>query len=93
MSNYQELLKQREALEAKIREARQVELKEAIATVRGLVAQFELTEDDVFGATKSAVSKVAPKYRNPETGDTWTGRGKPPKWIIDKNRDEFLIEK
>lgn len=36
---------------------------------------------------------VKPKYRNPETGATWTGRGKPPNWIKDvKNRDAFLIQ-
>lgn len=26
-------------------------------------------------------SVVAPKYRNSATGDTWTGRGKQPKWL------------
>lgn len=26
-------------------------------------------------------SVVAPKYRNALTGDTWTGRGKQPKWL------------
>lgn len=42
------------------------------------------------GAKRAAVK---PKYRNPETGVTWTGRGKPPNWIKDaKNRDAFLIE-
>ena len=25
--------------------------------------------------------KVAPKYRNSATGETWTGRGLQPKWI------------
>ena len=25
--------------------------------------------------------KVAPKYRNKETGETWTGRGLQPKWV------------
>ena len=25
--------------------------------------------------------KLTPKYRNPETGDTWTGRGLKPKWL------------
>jgi len=40
---------------------------------------------------------VPPKYRHPETGDTWTGRGKPPKWITaaeaeGKKRDDFLIQ-
>ena len=29
---------------------------------------------------------------NPATGETWTGRGKPPKWIQDKNRDDYLIK-
>jgi DNA-binding protein H-NS len=32
------------------------------------------------------------KYRDPATGKTWTGRGKPPDWIKGaKNRDQFLI--
>ncbi len=95
MSDYQDLLKQRDALEAKIREARQNELKDAIAKVRALVAQFELTAEDVFGsgrrASKGTGAKVAPKYRDPATGDTWTGRGKAPRWIADKDREQFLI--
>ncbi|WP_420484821.1 H-NS family nucleoid-associated regulatory protein [Delftia acidovorans] len=32
------------------------------------------------------------KYRNEATGSTWTGRGKPPAWIIGKDRSEFLID-
>jgi DNA-binding protein H-NS len=39
---------------------------------------------------------VPPKYRHPETGATWTGRGKAPKWVVDaettgQGRDQFLI--
>jgi len=39
-----------------------------------------------------------PKYRNPETGETWGGMGKRPFWIRDAeeaghSREEFLIEK
>ncbi len=42
------------------------------------------------GPAKRPAAKA--KYRNPETGATWTGRGKPPNWIKDvKNRDAFLI--
>jgi DNA-binding protein H-NS len=26
-------------------------------------------------------SKVAPKFRNAATGDTWSGRGLQPKWL------------
>jgi DNA-binding protein H-NS len=28
-----------------------------------------------------AKPKLPPKFRNPETGDTWTGRGLKPKWL------------
>jgi DNA-binding protein H-NS len=32
------------------------------------------------------------KYRDPQTGKTWTGRGKPPLWIVGiKDRTPFLI--
>lgn len=36
--------------------------------------------------------KVAPKYKNPTTGETWTGRGKAPKWIAGKDRSKFAIK-
>ena len=65
MSSYKELLKQREALEQKINEARRNELSEAVSQVRALVTEFGLTAQDVFPAGKarstSADSKVAPK--------------------------------
>lgn len=39
---------------------------------------------------------VAAKYRNTETGETWTGRGKPPKWLAaleasGRKREEFVV--
>jgi len=39
---------------------------------------------------------VAIKYRHPETHATWTGRGKPPRWVSDEEaagtmRTHFLI--
>jgi len=100
MTSYKELLKQREALEQQISEARKRELSEAVAQVRSLVAEYGLTAQDVFPAGKgagkgtrssTAGTKVAPKYRNPATGETWTGRGKAPKWIQNENREKFAI--
>ena len=96
MTSYKELLKQREDLEQQIQNARKNELADAVAKVRALVTEYELTADDVFPpararASSSAGSKVAPKYRDPATGQTWTGRGKPPKWIADKDREQFAI--
>ena len=94
MSSYEELLKQREELDQKIKQARSIELKDAILQVREVIGKFELTEVDVFGkarGTHDNRAKVAPKYRNPATGETWTGRGKATKWIADQEREKFLI--
>lgn len=95
--SYDELLKQREALDLQISEARKAALNDAISQARTLVAKFELTPQDVFPAGRAARpaattgAKVAPKYRNPATGQTWTGRGKPPRWIQNENREQFAI--
>ena len=93
-----DLLQQREALEKAIAEARQSEISAAVTKVRELVAEYGLTAQDVFpgrasrGSAKPAsASKVAAKCRDPATGQTWTGRGKAPKWIDGKDREQFLI--
>ncbi|OZI61345.1 H-NS histone family protein [Bordetella genomosp. 11] len=51
------------------------------------------------GATAAASAKraVAPKYRHPDTGETWTGRGKAPRWLTaaeaaGASRETFLIQ-
>ncbi|NRF71385.1 H-NS histone family protein [Aquincola sp. S2] len=46
-------------------------------------------------AKAKATPKVGvPKYADPASGKTWTGRGKPPAWIAGvQNRDAFLIAK
>lgn len=93
---YKELLEQREALEKAIAQARQNEIAAAVAKVRELVAEFGLTAQDVFPARGPKIAgkvtaKVAAKYRDPATGQTWTGRGKAPKWIDGKDRSQFLI--
>ncbi len=94
---YKELLQQREALEREIAQARQNEIASAVAKVRELVAEYGLTAQDVFpgrvakSSAPKAASKVAAKYRDPATGQTWTGRGKAPKWIEGKDRAPFVI--
>lgn len=94
MSSYKDLLQQREQLEQKIQEARKAELSEAVAKARALVTEYDLTQEDVFPSAKQKATRqtVAPKYRDPVSGATWTGRGKAPKWIQDKDRSQFEIK-
>lgn len=93
MTSYKALLQQREHLDQQIQQARKAELSEAVAKVHALVAEYALTQEDVFPASKPKATRppVAPKYRDPETGATWTGRGKPPKWIDGKDRAKYEI--
>lgn len=95
MTSYKQLLEQRESLELQIREAKKRETGAAVAQARALVAEFGLTPQDVFPSAKPrsarAGGKVAAKYRNPATGQTWTGRGKAPKWIDGQDRAKYLI--
>jgi len=88
-----DLLAQKAALEKQIASFQREQRGEAIAKIKALMAEYGLTLADVGNAsaakpavvakkkTKAAGSKVAAKYRNPATGDTWSGRGLKPKWM------------
>jgi DNA-binding protein H-NS len=95
MSTYQDLVAKRDELtrqaaelEKQLQEARRAERAGVIAQIKSLMAEHELTVADLGGKTgkangtsSTAGRKVAPKYRNASTGETWTGRGLQPKWI------------
>ena len=90
MSTYQELLEQKEKLDQQIAAARKAQAKQALETVHALIAEHGFTAQQVF-PWKPKVKKVQAKYRDPETGATWSGRGKAPKWIEGKDRGGFVI--
>ena len=81
-----ELLARSQSLESRITEARQSDRRRALDEIRRLMSDHALTVDDVAPASKSRQPsqerrKVAPKYRDPVTGSTWTGRGLKPRWV------------
>ena len=41
---------------------------------------------------ESTRKPVAPKYKNNTTGETWSGRGKPPKWMAGHDKSLYLIK-
>ncbi|WP_084002046.1 H-NS histone family protein [Diaphorobacter sp. J5-51] len=86
---------EREELEAKIQEARTRHLEGVVKEIQAKIAQFGLMPSDVFPefnfSRKRKESTSQPKYRDPATGATWTGRGKVPAWIGDKDREQFAI--
>lgn len=87
-SKVAELLAQKAAIEKQIADAQREERAGAIAQIRALMAQHGLSVADLSSRASAggargpkAGGKVAPKYRHPATGDTWSGRGLQPKWL------------
>ena len=97
MSQYADLKAQIAKLQAQAEEARRTEIDNVIADIRQKIAEYGLTAQDLgfaVAAKRGRPPKKAPlpaKYQDPKSGNTWSGRGKPPKWIAGKNRERFLI--
>lgn len=85
--------------ESAIKDKQNSQRKEVYAQIKELAASVGATvEIHVTDKPMRKVSRVAPKYRNPnDVNITWTGRGVTPKWIrtlIEAGHDksEFLIK-
>jgi len=97
MPTYQEYQEQIAKLQALAEQARLDELKEARRKVRELMDAYKLSPTDFAGPnkkTKQAEKKgaVQAKYRDPDSGATWTGRGRAPRWLNGRKKEEFLIK-
>lgn len=44
------------------------------------------------GKPRRKYSRVLPKYRNPQTSETWSGRGKRPRWLVAAMKSGHKIE-
>jgi DNA-binding protein H-NS len=74
-------------LDARIEAARQAERNQAPSTIRELIAQFGIIASELAmkrGPKKSG--NLPATYRDPVSGQTWTGRGKAPAWLAGKDR-------
>ena len=89
MATLQELIAQKEVLDRQIEQTKTQERGAAVEKVRALMSQYGLTTADLgakSGSGKTAKKtrsgiKVAAKYRNTSTGESWSGRGLQPRWL------------
>lgn len=96
MSTYKQLQEQIKQLQNKAEEIRKSELANTIHQIKTMMADYGITVSDLKLSNKKKSAKVrnplAPKYRDPVSGETWSGRGKAPRWIDKKNIEKFLIK-
>lgn len=89
-----ELTVRRDELDRQIKAARKQEAVAALENIHEIVALYGLTPQDIYPpARKITVRKrtAVPKYRDPLTGGTWSGHGRPPVWIKGQDTSKFLI--
>ena len=92
----EELQRQQEEIDRKIQTKKEAEKKAVIDQIVNVVNTYKIPLDELSEAlggmkTKRKGVKATQKYQDPETGATWSGRGKEPTWIRDKDRTPFLI--
>ncbi len=96
MSTYKQIQDQIKQLQQQAEKLRKKEINDAINQIKSIMEEYGITIADLGKTTKVKGTRtkttLAPKYRNPETGETWSGRGKAPKWIDPKNKEKFLIK-
>lgn len=98
MSTYQEYTAKIAELQQLAEAARKSEIAGAKAQIAAIMKDYGLTVDDLGRAdpkatkTVKARNPVAAKYRDDATGETWTGRGRSPKWLEGKDKNQFLIK-
>ncbi|MGF6721465.1 DNA-binding protein H-NS [Paraburkholderia sp. GAS41] len=94
MATYKQLTAQLEKLHKEVAVAREKEIEQAIVDIKQKIVEYGITAEELGFASKRVGAKKTPlpaKYRNPKTGETWSGRGRSPGWLAGKNRERFLI--
>ncbi len=108
--SYEAIRKQIEKLEvqaARLEAVADDKKKKAVGQVVALMKKLGVTAEDLSehrprrgrGAKKAparARKPVAPKFRNGKTGETWSGRGRTPRWLAaleaqGKSREDYRI--
>ncbi|WP_177315577.1 H-NS histone family protein [Burkholderia ubonensis] len=92
MKEYRDLIAMRAKLDEEIEAARAHGRRKALAEIKLLVAEFKITEKELRGLVKERERiKPAPRYWNPHTGATWSGRGRRPKWLDEETMTTFFL--
>lgn len=100
MSRFKQLQAQIAALQKEAEEARKQEVAEVVAEIKAKMAEYGITVDDLMpsgrGKGRRRAATGVAKYRNPDTGEQWTGKGRKPGWLMQalaqgRSLDEFRV--
>ena len=88
MTAFNELLARKAELDRQIDALGREQRAPVIAEIKALMADHGLTLADLAGQAPASAKKLAAKgskaeakYRDPDSGATWVGRGPRPRWL------------
>ena len=96
---------QKDALDKQIEQTRTRDRDQAVEKIQALMSEYGVSVADLGSralakpsrkGTAGTGAKVAAKYRNSSTGETWSGRGLQPRWLkaalaSGRKIDEFAV--
>lgn len=93
--SYKEIQAEIAKLQAEAESVRKNELAKVIAQIRETMSEYGITVQDLAdGKVSRRPAEV--KYRDPLTGEGWSGRGRVPRWLVraeaeGRKREEFAV--
>jgi DNA-binding protein H-NS len=89
-----QLRAQQEALNKQLAEAKERETLLVLNEIVQKMGEYGISVSELTGRKVGVqANELAARYRDPESGSTWSGRGRAPAWIAGKDRNEFLVDK
>jgi DNA-binding protein H-NS len=90
MTTYREFQAELQRLHQQTESVRRKEKGEALDRIRSLIVEYRLTPSDL-GLAPEPRTVGTVKYRDPQTGAAWSGRGRPPRWLDGQDRARFAV--
>jgi DNA-binding protein H-NS len=93
MSTYKELQEEIERLKKDAEEARFKEIKDTVEQIKKLMAEYDLSLEDLQPSSSRKKSKrgISNVQFRDEFGNTWSGRGRLPAWLKGKSKEQFRV--
>jgi DNA-binding protein H-NS len=92
MMIYKSYMEKKALLEAQLSRERAAIAAVVLAEIQQCIQEFGFTRDELFPDGDGVVTrKRRAKYLNPQTGETWSGVGKEPRWLRGKDRAQFAL--
>lgn len=68
--------------------ARRQEAEQVIRAIRRQIRRYGLTPEQLFAPDLADLVQ----YRDPVSGKTWNGHGRPPDWIRGQDRERYRVD-